>query len=479
MAQSLASSNRGNPCWLRVTASVGVDNRSMQMKIGISQQSVFVMLVATAFWVWLAKDLVFVIIPVAVPMGRLALVCMTSLGLVLLSDRFRPVRLSRGDGKRTHSRKWALCFFCFCTLSGLSSGVTAFTLFKLTSLLISIVIACVLSEKVVQALVLDKKTFCAVGLGVAIAGVHSLYADINLGTYWGLRARAMGHLNLQDFYVCVWLFALTLLFGCAFSLSHVVMFGVATALCAPVVIAMNSRMIPVTVGVSLVYVILVFRRSLLHANTMVRNIVYLAIVVAAVAVGTQHLRQTDSRLSSAYRHGLTYAYEGDPRAISFRVAIDNFLGSPVLGVGFGKFEFPGFRVDPSDRTGGLWPHNLFLELLAEMGGPGFLLFLFFCVPILKHLGAAQVGDRGVSLAIPSVVCVYTVATMQLSHNISYPLLWLSLLLCDAASHHVSVPYRAMATRHVSQHQCDGIRDPNGTSMCLPMSRRPARTMPRV
>jgi O-antigen ligase len=69
----------------------------------------------------------------------------------------------------------------------------------------------------------------------------------------------------------------------------------------------------------------------------------------------------------------------DQRLVAWRVALEEFDSSPVLGVGPGNFEvrFDEFALPPNPEAGALAAHNAYLSVLAELGGPGIGLFLAY------------------------------------------------------------------------------------------------------
>jgi putative inorganic carbon (hco3(-)) transporter len=71
----------------------------------------------------------------------------------------------------------------------------------------------------------------------------------------------------------------------------------------------------------------------------------------------------------------------DQRLVAWRVALEEFRSSQVLGVGPGNFEarFEEFALSPSPETGALAAHNAYLSVLAELGVPGIGLFLAYLV----------------------------------------------------------------------------------------------------
>lgn len=85
-------------------------------------------------------------------------------------------------------------------------------------------------------------------------------------------------------------------------------------------------------------------------------------------------------------------YLGEGRIRLWMSACLMFIEKPLLGFGPGTFGlfYEGFIDKISlpqsflqDYRHTPWPHNLYLEILAETGLPGLLLFLLICWPIIK------------------------------------------------------------------------------------------------
>jgi O-antigen ligase len=66
------------------------------------------------------------------------------------------------------------------------------------------------------------------------------------------------------------------------------------------------------------------------------------------------------------------------RFAQWRVALDLSREHPLVGTGLGTFsrESPPHFNEPLER-GPVWPHNLYLTILTDLGAPALVLFLFF------------------------------------------------------------------------------------------------------
>ena len=85
----------------------------------------------------------------------------------------------------------------------------------------------------------------------------------------------------------------------------------------------------------------------------------------------------------------------DTRLVAWRVALEEFGSSPVLGVGPGNFEvrFDEFELPPDAQDGPLATHNAYLSVLAELGAPGLALFLAYLAMAWSRLRRRLPGDQ--------------------------------------------------------------------------------------
>lgn len=93
--------------------------------------------------------------------------------------------------------------------------------------------------------------------------------------------------------------------------------------------------------------------------------------------------------------------EGNPAAgtrdVFYRLAIEVFLRSPLVGVGWGGFPLSAGLRD----IAGNWPHNLVLELMAETGIIGTMAFVAFVGVVFYEFirRRGDVADKNIILAI--------------------------------------------------------------------------------
>jgi O-antigen ligase len=97
--------------------------------------------------------------------------------------------------------------------------------------------------------------------------------------------------------------------------------------------------------------------------------------------------------------------EASGRAAIMMKGIDDFLKHPILGVGFGRFEFSG-RYD-------LYPHNLVVESLCELGCLGLLIIVFIVYKPFRYL----IKNQKQCLFLLSVYFLRSMASGGLDSNI--------------------------------------------------------------
>jgi O-antigen ligase len=133
------------------------------------------------------------------------------------------------------------------------------------------------------------------------------------------------------------------------------------------------------------------------------TVVALAVVGLGLASGTVALaatgeleRQYDRFLNTRpdTERALARARLTDPsnnyRVDRWEVAFDSFRSHPVLGTGAGTYAIEWAR-EGDVRFFAEDGHSLYLEVLGELGIPGFILV---CLPVLAILGAMAAGLRG-------------------------------------------------------------------------------------
>lgn len=145
-----------------------------------------------------------------------------------------------------------------------------------------------------------------------------------------------------------------------------------------------------TSGILLLWLarIIRFRGSLLLAGCLAICILFLPIsyhrlnlnqIQVARAVNSQvnqekvHPKKLGTQEPSSYK----------ARLVLWEAGIDELIKKPMTGIGIGAFaEHVGIRF--TGRTG-FHVHNIFLQVLVELGIPGCLLFIFFLVSLVKNI----------------------------------------------------------------------------------------------
>lgn len=111
-------------------------------------------------------------------------------------------------------------------------------------------------------------------------------------------------------------------------------------------------------------------------------------------------------------------------------AFDNFISSPVTGLGFGSFDdrnytylqvVPFFNIKVGQHIvhTDFHSHNSFLNILSELGIIGFLLFFFLFFYIYKEIEKIEfwASDLALGLKLAFWVCIFSSAT---EHRLTTP-----------------------------------------------------------
>ena len=163
----------------------------------------------------------------------------------------------------------------------------------------------------------------------------------------------------------------------------------------------------------------------------------MAVITLIAIVGMNFvgdLVHRESAMMRVFDEGLYQSYRQSYRYLSFTKAAEDFWGSPLYGIGFGRFSLWGDTVGLT-RLSGVWAHNMFLEVLGELGLIGFVLFVYATGRTFMRVLFVRFRSNQEFLVLPCVLLVYIVATMQLSRNIVYPFLWVGYFCCEAAFHY--------------------------------------------
>ena len=156
-----------------------------------------------------------------------------------------------------------------------------------------------------------------------------------------------------------------------------------------------------------------------------------ALVIAGglVAVALVSYLLQPERVESALTQKRTWPGSNiDQRLVAWRVALEQFRSSPVLGVGPGTPRSGSTNsnslLDP--ELGALAAHNAYLDVLAELGGPGLCLFLAYLGLAWSRLRRRAPGDPvadGLQSALAAGFVVAMVGALFLTEQYYSPL-WL-------------------------------------------------------
>jgi len=398
----------------------------------------FVVLAALAFWGWLGAPMLYAATGFEPPTGKLILSVI--IVLILLFVAGEPKHTPREQvvhALRLRSIAAIMFFLTYCTLHAFISG-SAYSIFKLQQLTINIVVAYALSYKAIRAIEVNKTLFFIVGFLIGVATYYTVFSEMKTimveDAFRGLKGMPIGILIYQDYYVMLLLFTTVILFASTFHYAYLFMFVATATMSVPMVIGFNSRMIPFTVGGTIFYMIVTLRSVLSKRGNKMRNMVVITLVAIAGMMFVGNLVHRETAMMRVFNEGPWQSYRQGYRYLSFTKAAEDFWESPLYGIGFGRFNFWGNTVGLT-RDSGMWAHNMFLELLGELGLIGFVLFVFATGRTFMRVLFVRFRSNQEFLVFPCVLLVYIVATMQLSRNIVYPFLWVGLFCCEAAFHY--------------------------------------------
>lgn len=110
-----------------------------------------------------------------------------------------------------------------------------------------------------------------------------------------------------------------------------------------------------------------------------------------------------------------------------------WLEAPLFGHGIGAFPllFRGFEQP------GSYPHNIVLEILAELGIVGLLIFLYFIFASVRHLSMARLRDDPMLMCCLMLVGMATISAMVSSNLGGNRMVYLTVGLLCARSWHTA------------------------------------------
>lgn len=367
------------------------------------------LLISFGFWVWVGKDILALFLSNEVGLSKLGAVAAISMIAVFLGNYL---------GKRVNIKLrvapiifWLIGLVTMISVSILFYDVTAFSYFKFENLLVSIIMALIITRSIILNKIIHYQYFWWIGYIFGLLGGYLLFNFGDIDSYIGLRSLSVAHLNIQDYYAVLFLLAIFLYYST--NRRNILIIILSLLLCLPILYLFNSRMIPFTLGVSAF--------SMVGRKKLGKSLILVILIFLMAHILLESQPTIDNRLLSVFNENIFDIFISNPRYLSFEEAINNFTGNPFFGIGFGLFQIPGEDVDVSDRLSGVWPHNFFLELLAEMGVIGFVLI---GVPVLVLFFNLLRGKCYKGFGY--VVFIYTFLTYQLTHNLWYPLFWVGI-----------------------------------------------------
>jgi O-antigen ligase len=153
-------------------------------------------------------------------------------------------------------------------------------------------------------------------------------------------------------------------------------------------------------------------------------------IVAAAVIVLVAFQLVPAKLDTALRQKQHVGeLNVESRLAAWKVALAEFRSAPLLGVGPGNYEgrYPEFGLPVGSRNGGIaTTHNAFLNVLAELGGPGLALFLAYLLMAWRRLRRRSPGDPAVDAlrsALAAGFLAAIVGSMFLTEQFYAPL-WL-------------------------------------------------------
>lgn len=122
----------------------------------------------------------------------------------------------------------------------------------------------------------------------------------------------------------------------------------------------------------IISVALIFLWSIFQENNKKNVIIYAGVGIVVVVMLVRFLFADGGMLNSVKEDGYL---EASNRDLVLLKGVSDFLNNPIIGVGYGRFFFGKY---------GLYPHNLIVELLCEIGIIGFVfIFALSIKPIIN------------------------------------------------------------------------------------------------
>ena len=128
------------------------------------------------------------------------------------------------------------------------------------------------------------------------------------------------------------------------------------------------------------------------------------LVVVALAWGFLYFTDRGQYVADRFE-AVHFTSSSNTRLYMYEQSLDRFAEDPVLGIGFGRF---------SRETGlDIWrhPHNLFIEILLELGVVGFLLLAFLLFWWLNSRSREMVGGSWTMVVLSAMFWFYLANAM--------------------------------------------------------------------
>lgn len=134
-----------------------------------------------------------------------------------------------------------------------------------------------------------------------------------------------------------------------------------------------------------IFLIIAFSYSLIKKISFLRLIPIIIIIYTTIYLLIDFILELlGPRLLSLFSLELLETTSGAGRINRWRLAIEVFLNNP-FGVGLGNYVPVSKLIEPNDLLISEYPHNLFLELMSELGFLGVFLSLIIIINIIKNI----------------------------------------------------------------------------------------------
>lgn len=198
---------------------------------------------------------------------------------------------------------------------------------------------------------------------------------------------------------------------------------------------------------------ILFKFATIRPSVRIAGLAVILIVAASFA-SDDYLDRMRTMLNPSSDYNSTEDYG---RLQIWGRGMDYFAAYPITGVGANNFQFADGVLQESllgNADGASWfsPHNTYLQVLTELGLPGFLLFMTLVIACWKGVRRLAKEDpdaaqRSLGQALTALLAAMLVGTFFLSHAYN-PLVYAPLALGAAAAR--IGPARTPRARHSRQ-----------------------------